>query len=198
MAAQNATTAQIAGALDDLYAAAADVPDLGAVVKNGSTSFSGLGADRPGRVRGADDATGQLGPEPHQHRSHGARRRHRRLEPGQAGNLQGTHYRYQVQVFVRAGLVRNLVTDPYALGLTLGSSRASSWTSVAADQAARLGPGAPPATVAAPTDLHLRAACARLLHQRHQRARRPARQVPGLHREPVQRHEAPRGAGRPG
>jgi len=36
---QNATTAQIAGALDDLYATANEVPDLGAVVANGSTSF---------------------------------------------------------------------------------------------------------------------------------------------------------------
>ncbi|PTT86172.1 hypothetical protein DBR42_13845, partial [Pelomonas sp. HMWF004] len=121
---QNATTAQIAGALDDLYAAAADVPDLGAVVKNSSTHFKlwaptaqavsvvltqplgNAGLTRTTTEPMArDTATGvwQLS------------------KPGQ---LQGTLYRYQVQVFVRGvGLVKNLVTDPYALGLTLGGQQ---------------------------------------------------------------------------
>ena len=36
---QNATTVQLAGALDDLYASAASLSDLGATVSGGSTRF---------------------------------------------------------------------------------------------------------------------------------------------------------------
>jgi pullulanase len=154
---QNATTAQIAGALDDLYAAAANVPDLGAVASNGSTSFKlwaptaqavslvltqSLGI--PGLTRTTTDAmtrdaaTGVW-------------------SLSKPGHLQGAIYRYQVQVFVKGtGLVKNLVTDPYSLGLTLGSQQ-----SVVMDlQAQATKPSgwdqsAPPATVNAPSDLSI-------------------------------------------
>ena len=36
-----------------------------------------------------------------------------------SGDRSGQYYRYVVEVFVRGvGVVRNLVTDPYSLGLT--------------------------------------------------------------------------------
>ncbi len=154
---QNATTAQVAGALDDLYAAANDVPDLGAVVRNGSTSFKvwaptaqavsavlttplgNSGLTRTSTEPMTRDATTGV------------------WSLVKPGNLQGTQYRYQVQVFVKGvGLVKNLVTDPYSLGLTLGSQQ-----SVVVDlQSPQTKPagwdlGAPPATVAAPSDLSI-------------------------------------------
>ncbi|HEY0955737.1 MAG TPA: pullulanase-type alpha-1,6-glucosidase, partial [Roseateles sp.] len=154
---QNATTAQIAGALDDLYAAAAQVPDLGAVAHNGSTRFklwaptaqnvslvltTALGNSGLTRTTtepmARDAATGVW-------------------SLSKPGHLQGATYRYQVQVFVKGtGLVRNLVTDPYSLGLTLGGQQ-----SVVIDlQAQATKPNgwdqsAPPATVAAPSDLSI-------------------------------------------
>jgi pullulanase len=154
---QNATTAHIAGALDDLYAAAAYVDDLGAVVKNGSTSFklwaptaqavsvmltqplgnSGLTRTSTEPMT-RDAATGVW----------------RLSKPGQ---LQGTLYRYQVQVFVRGvGLVRNLVTDPYSLGLSMGGQQ-SVVVDLTSPQTKPPGwdAGTPPATVAAPSDLSI-------------------------------------------
>ncbi|WP_457323547.1 pullulanase-associated domain-containing protein, partial [Roseateles sp. P5_E11] len=154
---QNATTAQIAGALDDLYAAANNVPDLGAVASNGSTSFklwaptaqnvslvltTALGNSGLTRTTtepmARDAATGVW-------------------SLSKQGHLQGATYRYQVQVFVKGtGLVKNLVTDPYSLGLTLGSQQ-----SVVMDlQAQATKPNgwdqsAPPTTVAAPSDLSI-------------------------------------------
>ena len=154
---QNATTAQVAGALDDLYAAANDVPDLGAVVKNGSTSFK-VWAPTAQAVSAV--LTTPLG-------SSGLTRT--TTEPMQRdattgvwqltkpGNLQGTQYRYQVQVFVKGvGLVRNLVADPYSLGLTLGSQQ-SVVVDLNSPQAKPAGwdLGAPPATVSAPSDLSI-------------------------------------------
>ncbi|MDH0864694.1 alpha-1,6-glucosidase domain-containing protein [Mitsuaria sp. GD03876] len=154
---QNATTAQIAGALDDLYAAAADVPDLGAVVANGSTRFAVwaptaqtvslvLTAPIPGSTltrtttepMARDDATGVW-----------------RL--AKAGSLQGATYRYQVQVFVKGvGLVSNLVADPYSLGVTLGGQQSVVMDlNAAATKPPGWDGGAPPATVSAPSDLSI-------------------------------------------
>ena len=154
---QNATTAQIAGALDDLYAAAADTPDLGAVVKNGSTSFK---VWAPTAQAVSVVLTTPLGSSGLSRTSTEAMTRDAATgvwSLSKPGNLQGTQYRYQVQVFVKGvGLVKNLVADPYALGLTLGSQQ-----SVVVDlQSPQTKPpgwnlGAPPATVAAPSDLSI-------------------------------------------
>jgi pullulanase-type alpha-1,6-glucosidase len=154
---QNATTAQIAGALDDLYAAAADVADLGAVVKNGSTSFK-LWAPTAQAV--SVMLTQPLGNSGLTRTSTEPMTRDAATgvwQLNKPGQLQGTHYRYQVQVFVRGvGLVRNLVTDPYSLGLTLGGQQ-SVVVDLASPQAKPPGwdADAPPATVAAPSDLSI-------------------------------------------
>ncbi len=154
---QNATTAQIAGALDDLYAAANNVPDLGATVANGSTSFKvwaptaqALSLVLTTPVNGStltrtttepmarDAATGVW-------------------SLSKPGSLQGATYRYQAQVFVRGtGLVKNLVTDPYSLGLTLGGQQSVVMDlNAAATKPAGWDAGAPPATVNAPSDLSI-------------------------------------------
>jgi pullulanase len=118
---QNASTAQLAGALDDLYAAAKGVPDLGATVKNGSTQFklwaptaqkvsvftyaSGTSRAEAGGAMSFDAATGVW-------------------SGTVAGDQAGKYYAYSVEVFVRGvGLVRNLVTDPYSVSLTTDSKR---------------------------------------------------------------------------
>ncbi|MFG6416949.1 alpha-1,6-glucosidase domain-containing protein [Roseateles sp. DC23W] len=154
---QNATTAQIAGALDDLYAAANDVPDLGATVANGSTRFKlwaptaqAVSVVLTAPINGStltrtttepmarDAATGVW----------------RLIKPA---NLQGATYRYQVQVFVKGvGVVRNLVTDPYSLGLTLGGQQSVVMDlNASVTKPAGWDAGAPPTTVAAPSDLSI-------------------------------------------
>ena len=118
---QNATTPQGAGALDDLYAAAGQVGDLGVRITGGNTRFK-LWAPTAQRVfvftydtpTGAattvdemamDAATGVWSAQ-------------------RTGDLSGRYYRFAVEVFARGvGLVRNLVTDPYSLSLTTDSQR---------------------------------------------------------------------------
>ncbi|CAG1015584.1 partial pullulanase, partial [Burkholderiaceae bacterium] len=119
--AQNATTAQVAGALDDLYAAAQSVTDLGVTVANGSTAFklwaptaqrvllftydSGSGDAVTVDTMSFDAATGVW-------------------SASRASDLSGKYYRFAVEVFVRGvGVVRNFVTDPYAISLTTDSKR---------------------------------------------------------------------------
>ncbi len=118
---QNATTAQIAGLLDDLYAAAAAVPDLGVSVAGGKTSFKlwaptaqkvevaiyadGVGLTQAMLPASFDAATGVW-------------------TASGDGDLSGRYYRYVVEVFVRGvGLVRQLVTDPYSVSLSADSAR---------------------------------------------------------------------------
>jgi pullulanase-type alpha-1,6-glucosidase len=154
---QNATTAQVAGALDDLYAAAANVPDLGAVVKNGSTSFK---VWAPTAQAVSVMLSTQIGNTPLFRNSTEAMTRDAATgvwSLTKPGNLQGTQYRYAVQVFVKGvGLVRNLVADPYSLALTTASQQ-----SVVVDlnspqtKPAGWDLGTPPATVAAPSDLSI-------------------------------------------
>ncbi|MFN7723561.1 MAG: alpha-1,6-glucosidase domain-containing protein [Rubrivivax sp.] len=118
---QNATTTQTPGALDDLYAAAANVNDLGVTLGSASTTFK-LWAPTAQKVRvftydtptgdavtvdemAFDTATGVW-------------------SATRSANLAGKHYRFAVEVFVRGvGVVRNLVTDPYSLSLTTDSAR---------------------------------------------------------------------------
>ena len=155
---QNATTAQIAGALDDLYAAATNVPDLGAVVANGNTSFKlwaptaqavSLMLTTP--VAGSPLLTRTTTEPMTRDAATGVWRL------AKPGSLQGATYRYQVQVFVKGtGLVKNLVTDPYSLGLTLGSQQSVVMDlNAATTKPAGWDGGAPPATVAAPSDLSI-------------------------------------------
>jgi pullulanase/glycogen debranching enzyme len=118
---RNATTTQIGGALDDLYAGAADVGDLGATLNGGNTRFkvwaptaqkvslvlydSLTGSSSTTVDMARDDATGTW-------------------SVARTGDLSGRAFHYRVEVFVRGtGLVTNLVTDPYSLALTADSAR---------------------------------------------------------------------------
>lgn len=116
-----ATTLQHPGALDDLYAAAFRLDDLGATPTEDSTRFR-LWAptarevsvclhdagDTPATDRiplQRDDTTGAWSTEV-------------------PGDLSGSYYTYLVDVFVPGtGLVRNRVTDPYSVSLSTDSAR---------------------------------------------------------------------------
>ncbi|WP_088284726.1 alpha-1,6-glucosidase domain-containing protein [Ideonella sp. A 288] len=158
---KRATALQVAGALDDRYAAAGSVRDLGAMPRAGGTAFA-LWAPTARRVSVClhdtpdgpsrrwlplrrDEATGVW----------------RGTDAGQRPTTTrrtvptGPAYTYLVDVFVRGtGWVRQRVTDPYSLALTADSHR-----SVAVDlEAPALQPEGwtatrAPASVAAPTDL---------------------------------------------
>ncbi len=116
-----ATRLQAAGALDDLYANAEQVTDLGATPAKKQTGFKlwaptaqqaavcvfDTGSGRAGAVHqlSLDAATG--------------------VWSAQVPNdLSGRYYKYAVDVVAPgAGLVRNLVTDPYSVSLTTDSQR---------------------------------------------------------------------------
>ena len=117
----DATTVQVAGALDDLYAAAARIDDLGASVSARSTRFRvwaptarqvfacvyESGASRARQVVGMrwDGPTGVW-------------------SLALPVDLSGKYYTYLVDVYVPGvGLVRNRVTDPYSISLTTDSKR---------------------------------------------------------------------------
>ncbi len=157
---QNATTLQLPGALDDLYAAAADVRDLGVSLGAFGTRFK-LWAPTAQKVYvfTYDTPTGTA-----------ATVDEMVMDPAtgvwsatRAADLGGKYYRYGVEVFVRGvGVVRNLVTDPYSVSLSTDSKR--SWIGSlqsAATKPAGWDASAIPARVAAATDmvvyeLHLR------------------------------------------
>jgi pullulanase-type alpha-1,6-glucosidase len=118
---RDATTLQIAGALDDLYAGAARSMDLGVTVSASSAAFkvwaptaqrvalctyaSGSGKASAISTMRRDDATGIW-------------------SANIDGKLPGHYYQYLVDVVApTAGLVRNLVTDPYSVSLTTDSKR---------------------------------------------------------------------------
>nr|WP_315260864.1 alpha-1,6-glucosidase domain-containing protein [uncultured Duganella sp.] len=115
----DATALQIAGALDDIYAGAAKTEDLGVSVAARDASFKlwaptaqnvALCTYDSGSSKAAaitpmkrDDATG--------------------IWSARAGRA-GQYYQYLVDVVAPpAGLVRNLVTDPYSVSLTTDSKR---------------------------------------------------------------------------
>jgi pullulanase/glycogen debranching enzyme len=148
----NATTAQLPGALDDWYAAAGGVDDLGVRIFGASTRFklwaptaqkvsvytydSGVGAALSVDAMAMDPATGVW-------------------TATRAGDLSGRYYRFGVEVFVRGtGVVRNLVTDAYSVSLSANSQRSY----IADLSAASLKPAgwdahATPTTVTTNTDL---------------------------------------------
>jgi pullulanase len=120
---EQATAVQVAGALDDLFADAERVADLGAVPTQRQTTFK-LWAPTAQAVSLCLHARGSATP---------ARvlplRADARTGMWQARvprDLQHHTYTYLVDVFVRGhGVVRNRVTDPYSLSLTANSQR--SW-----------------------------------------------------------------------
>jgi pullulanase len=115
------TALQMAGALDALYPAAADLQDFGATISANQTQFklwaptaqrvslclynSGSGAAASAHAMQWDEKTGAW--------SFSA-----------PVDLSGKYFTYLVDVFARsAGLVRNRVTDPYSVSLTTDSKR---------------------------------------------------------------------------
>ncbi|CAN5176802.1 hypothetical protein BH11PSE10_BH11PSE10_11060 [soil metagenome] len=154
---QNATTAQVAGALDELFAAANNVPDLGAVVAGGATSFKlwAPTAQSVALLLTAPTSSPLLTRTTTEAMTRDVATGVWRLS--KPGNLAGATYRYQVQVFVKGvGLVRNLVTDPYSLGLTLGSQQSVvTDLNSAAVKPAGWDAAGPPATVSSASDMSI-------------------------------------------
>ncbi len=147
-----ATRLQAAGALDDLFAAADKVSDLGVSVGKRGTAFK-LWAPTAQQVHVCTYDSGSSRAVAidlmHQDQASGVWRAAR------PADLSGKYYKYAVDVVVDGmGLVRNLVTDPYSVSLTTDSKR-----SYIADLAApRLKPAgwdshAAPGKVKAQTDM---------------------------------------------
>ena len=117
----DATRIQAAGALDDLYAAAADRNDLGVDIGAGRTRFTVWAPTAQQAAvcvyNGASDsvrAVYQMDLD----------RRTGTWSMALPGDLSGKYYRYAVDVPVDgAGIVRNVVTDPYAVSLSTDSQR---------------------------------------------------------------------------
>ncbi len=115
-----ATTAQVAGQLDDLYATAYAVNDFGVHIARGRTQFK-LWAPTAQSVHlcsyAAQGGTPTLDAMQFDANT-GIWSAH------QNGERHGRYYRFAVTTFVRGvGLVRNLVTDPYSISLDADSQR---------------------------------------------------------------------------
>ena len=135
---RQATALQVAGALDDLYASAETVADLGATARATRatramhamrTSFK-LWAPTAQSVRlclhrnGTAPAHALLPLQ--RDAATGVWAASAATDLSGLSGLSGYYYTYLVEVFVRGvGLVRNRVTDPYSLSLTTNSRR--SW-----------------------------------------------------------------------
>jgi len=147
-----ATRIQAAAALDDIYARAADVSGLGVQVTQQQTAFK-LWAPTAQQVAVCTYATGtSRASAVHDMAFDTATGVWSGAVPG---DQSGHYYRYAVDVVVNgAGVVRNLVTDPYSISLNTDSRR-----SYIADLAApALKPAGwdqskAPATVKAQTDM---------------------------------------------
>ncbi|SFC32359.1 alpha-1,6-glucosidase domain-containing protein [Massilia yuzhufengensis] len=116
-----ATRIQVAGALDDLYAPAGELPDLGATPRKGRTAFR-LWAPTARHVAVCtyDSATGRASAV----HDMAFDARTGAWSAQVARDLSGSYYKYAVDVAVDGmGLVRNLVTDPYSVSLTTDSKR---------------------------------------------------------------------------
>ena len=147
-----ATRIQSAGALDDLYAAAEGIPDLGATPTANQTGFK-LWAPTARQVA----VCTYDGPTARASAVHAMQLDEKTgaWSTSLPRDLSGTYYKYAVDVVVPgAGLVRNLVTDPYSVSLNADSKRSY----IADLDAPHLKPRGwddtrPPATVQAPTDM---------------------------------------------
>jgi pullulanase/glycogen debranching enzyme len=118
---QNATTAQVAGAFDEMFSGAQSVSDLGATVASGKTTIK-LWAPSAQKVRvcSYDSGSGKATAieEATKDEATGV------WTLSKTSDLSGKYYTYVVDVFVRGvGLVRNRVTDPYSVSLTTDSKR---------------------------------------------------------------------------
>jgi pullulanase len=116
-----ATRLQAAGALDDLFAAAVEAPDLGVTASKSATSFK-LWAPTARQVAVCTYDSGSS-------RAHAIAQMTQDAQSGVWSasapiDLSGHYYTYLVDVVVDgAGIVRNLVTDPYSISLTTDSKR---------------------------------------------------------------------------
>ena len=147
-----ATRIQSPGALDDLYAGAANESALGASVRRSSTAFK-LWAPTARQVSVCTyDSGSSAAASIDAMRFNAATGVWSVAKPA---DLSGKYYKYVVDVIVDgAGLVRNLVTDPYSVSLTTESKRSY----IANLDAASLKPAGwerdrPPAKVRAQTDM---------------------------------------------
>jgi pullulanase/glycogen debranching enzyme len=148
---RDATSLQVAGVLDDLFADAEHATNLGATPAGPATGFR-LWAPTAQRVAvctfdsgsGKAKAITPMKPDP-------------RTGIWSATARGGKYYKYVVDVVAnKAGLVRNLVTDPYSVSLSTDSAR--SYIASLADP--RLAPGgwksdATPQTVKTPQDMSI-------------------------------------------
>jgi pullulanase-type alpha-1,6-glucosidase len=118
---RHATPLQLAGGLDDLYSRAEGVTDLGVAVTSKHTQFK-LWAPTAQQVSVCVYNTGS---------GQAVTRQAMRWDGvtgvwsgNQSVDLSGKYYKYLVDVFVPGvGIVRNRVTDPYAISLTTDSRR---------------------------------------------------------------------------
>lgn len=149
---QNATIAQLPGVLDDLYAAAEALGDLGATIAGGNTRFK-LWAPTARKVTVFTYATGSGPAQTVDEMAFDAATG--TWSASRSGDLSGQYFRYAVEVFVPGvGVVRNMVTDPYSVSLTTDSKRSY----IADLSAANLKPAGwdahvSPATVASQVDM---------------------------------------------
>ncbi|WP_036169756.1 alpha-1,6-glucosidase domain-containing protein [Massilia sp. 9096] len=149
---RDATRIQAAGALDDLYAAAAGLNTLGVDVAGGSTRFTVWAPTaRQAAVCVYDKATSRARAAYQMDFD----RRTGAWSAAVPGDLTGKYYRYAVDVPVDGvGIVRDLVTDPYSVSLSTDSKRSY----ITRLDAPRLKPEgwdatAAPSTVRASTDM---------------------------------------------
>jgi len=147
---RDATSLQIAGALDDIYAGAAEAGDLGVTVGKRDANFK-LWAPTAQHVALCTYDSGSSKAAAITPMTHDAATG---IWSARAGR-DGQYYQYLVDVVAPStGLVRNLVTDPYSVSLTTDSKRSY----IVDLDAAKLKPAgwdktAAPAKVAAQTDM---------------------------------------------
>jgi pullulanase/glycogen debranching enzyme len=147
-----ATRVQAAGALDDLYAAAAGLDKLGVDIAKGRTAFSVWAPTAQQAAVCVNDTAGATAHAVWQMRFDQATGAWSAALPG---DLTGKYYKYAVDVPVDGvGIVRNLVTDPYSISLSTDSKRSY----IARLDSRRLKPAGwdvtpAPQTVKNPTDM---------------------------------------------
>lgn len=118
---QAATRTQAAGALDDIYAAAGSMSDLGVTPSKNGTKFA-LWAPtaQQAAVCIYSQGTGRASTVAQMSMDTRTGAWHADLP----GDLSGRYYKYVLDVFAGGtGIVRNLVTDPYSISLATDSRR---------------------------------------------------------------------------